>query len=280
MVRVRIRDESKDKAYFTITPRLVWALSRDPYDYILWDVIKTIAGDAGECYISTENLAVLAMMSMGKASACRKHLIEAGLLQGEVRKDPGYPQPVWHLTIPDLWPRNLELSERLVTIRSRVEYKQEQAKERQEMGREKREKERERKRQKSLHGVKPSHSEEGYTHGETKNIQRISIGGDDDDGLPTALTGDNLLAFYSLVYLGIDADVARIEAGRHNPDLVLAWCASLQYADANNLAGLVLSKLRAEPPTIPVVYDVTLSGYKDKVRKAIPGIAGILREDV
>jgi len=42
----------------------------------------------------------------GKVHECRAHLLEVGLLIGEIRKDPGYPQPVWHLTIPDLWEIN------------------------------------------------------------------------------------------------------------------------------------------------------------------------------
>ena len=45
---VSVSDESQDQKYFTITPRLVWALARNPFDYTLWSVIKGIAGDSGE----------------------------------------------------------------------------------------------------------------------------------------------------------------------------------------------------------------------------------------
>lgn len=84
-----ITDNSEDGKYFTITPRLVWVLSRDPYDYTLWGVIKDIAGKKGECYLSTPDLATLAMMSEGKVSTSRAYLIEKGLLKGQIKRDPG-----------------------------------------------------------------------------------------------------------------------------------------------------------------------------------------------
>jgi hypothetical protein len=91
---IKITDNSADKKYFVITPQLVWALSRDPYDYTLWNTVKMIAGDEGECYLHTADLAALSMMSVGKASNCRQYLLDAGLLNGTIRQDPGYPQPV------------------------------------------------------------------------------------------------------------------------------------------------------------------------------------------
>ena len=42
-----IIDESGDRKYYVVTPQLVWALSRDPYDYTLWGVVKMIAGEEG-----------------------------------------------------------------------------------------------------------------------------------------------------------------------------------------------------------------------------------------
>jgi hypothetical protein len=141
----RLTDGGNDKRYFTITPRLVQAYSRDTYDYTLWGVIKGIAGESGECIISTPDLATLAMMSTGKVSDCRKYLIECGLLQGSLHRDPGYPQPVWHLKIPDLWSENIEWAEAHPTIASRIGWK------------------------KSFHGVKArelSPGEKGITTGE------------------------------------------------------------------------------------------------------------------
>ena len=119
----RIRDESNDKKYFIMTPQLVLALCKDPYEFALWNVVKMIAAEKGECYLSTPDLAEMAMMSTGKASQCRKSLIENGLLLGEVRRDPGYPQPVWHLRVPDLWEENIAWRKEHDSIQSRIEFR-------------------------------------------------------------------------------------------------------------------------------------------------------------
>ncbi len=79
MTQVHISDTSSDRKYFTVTPQLVWALSRTPDDKVLWDVIKGVAGDKGECILSREDLASLAMMSTGQVSRCSKYLMSAGL---------------------------------------------------------------------------------------------------------------------------------------------------------------------------------------------------------
>jgi hypothetical protein len=134
----KIQDDSSDREYFLITPQLVWALCKDPYEFSLWSVVKMVAGEVGECILSTEQLATLAMMSSGKASACRKRLISLGLLQGEIRQDPGYPQPVWHLTVPDLWDENVRWRKTHQSLLGRIEYKRQQ---------------------KSFHQVKPSPGE-------------------------------------------------------------------------------------------------------------------------
>lgn len=119
----RIVDDSEDHLYFTIVPRYVWAVARDPYDFMLWSVIKDIAGEKGECYLSTPQLATLAMMSEGKVQDCRAYLIQQGVLTGEVRQDPGYPYPVWHLSIPNVWEKNLLWAKQHITLTSRIEYK-------------------------------------------------------------------------------------------------------------------------------------------------------------
>ena len=143
----QVKDESADRKYFILTPQLVWALSRDTYDYTLWSVIKMIAGEKGECYLSTDDLATLSMMSTGKVSQCRSYLRAQGLLEGKIRKDPGYPQPVWHLRIPDLWRANIEWRQAIGdALRSRVEYKRLQGE--------------------SLHLVKASPGEGGTSPGE------------------------------------------------------------------------------------------------------------------
>jgi len=142
----KYKDESSDHKYFAIIPRLVWALSEDAYEFTLWCVIKDIAGEKGECILSTEALADLAMMSVGKVVSCRNKLLEKGLLEGNLYRDPGYPQSIWHISIPDLWRNNVHWAETHNTISDRIDYKSEQ--------------------KKSLHLVKASPDEGGPSPGE------------------------------------------------------------------------------------------------------------------
>lgn len=122
----KIIDNSSDRKYFTLVNRIVWAKCRSPFDYTLWATIKMIAGEEGECFLSTPDLATLAMMSAGKVSECRKYLIGVGLLVGEMRRDPGFQQSVWHLRIPDLWKESIEWAEQHGSLKKRVEFKREQ----------------------------------------------------------------------------------------------------------------------------------------------------------
>jgi hypothetical protein len=121
--QTRAKDEGKDKSFFIITPRLVWALSRTPYDLAFWMTIKDIAGDEGTCIVGSLDLATLAMMSMGKVNDCRDYLIRVGLLKGKLYRDPGYSNEVWHLTIPNIWPASFKWSIEHLEIRSRIDFK-------------------------------------------------------------------------------------------------------------------------------------------------------------
>lgn len=138
-----IVDESGDPKYYIMTPQIVLALCETSYEFTLWNAIKCIAGESGECFLATDDLAAMSMMSTGKCSQCRKSLIDKGLLFGEIRKDPGYPQPVWHLTIPNLWAANRKWREEHPSLLDRIELKREQ--------------------KKSLHQMKPSPREEGLS---------------------------------------------------------------------------------------------------------------------
>lgn len=120
---VQLGDESNDHKYYIVVPQIVWALSRTPHDFTLWSVIKMVAGDNRECFLTTDDLATLAMMSAGKVSDCRKYLISVGLLLGEIRKDPGYPQPVWHLKIPDIWEENIQWRKKIDSLKKRINLK-------------------------------------------------------------------------------------------------------------------------------------------------------------
>lgn len=137
----QIADGTNDRKYFSLVPRIVTMRCRNVYDLSLWVAVREVAGEDGECFLSTGDLGALAMMSAGQVSASRGFLIREGLLCGEVRRDPGYQQPVWHLRVPDLWVENVRWCRKHEGLLSRVAQKREQ--------------------KKSLHGVKPSHGEKG-----------------------------------------------------------------------------------------------------------------------
>jgi hypothetical protein len=104
----RVAPDRNDQKYFTITPHLVWVVSRDPYDYMFWSVIKMVAGDNGECTLSAQDLAKACGMGINKVVDCRTYLIAQGLLTGELTDEGGQrPRATWHLRIPDLWPQNV-----------------------------------------------------------------------------------------------------------------------------------------------------------------------------
>jgi hypothetical protein len=147
--QIRVKDESNDKKYFTITPRIVKAYARNPPDLALWETVKDITGEnGGECFLNTDQLAVLAGCSAGQVSNSRKYWLKIGFLKGEIKKDEGFSQAVWHLTIPDLWKLNIEWCEKYPKIEERINF---------------------RLAHKSLHRVKASGSEGKPSPGETKN---------------------------------------------------------------------------------------------------------------
>lgn len=121
---VRVKDESSDRKYFTITPRIVKALSRNAHDFAVWDTIKDIAGENGECILNTEQIAILSGVSTGQVSKSRRYWLKLGFLKGEMRRDPGFTQSVWHLTVPDIWRKNVEWCEKYPKIADRLAFRQ------------------------------------------------------------------------------------------------------------------------------------------------------------
>lgn len=114
----KIQDRSGDPKYYERIPRIVWAKVNNPYDYMLWAVLKQIAGDHGECWVSTKNLAIMCRMCYSKVQRSRKSLISAGLIQGRLEGEPG--KQVWHIRIPNLWTENTIWAEGHLSIESRV----------------------------------------------------------------------------------------------------------------------------------------------------------------
>ena len=118
------RDDS-DRRYFSMTPHIAKMLCENVYELALWTTVKMICGEGqgGECVLSTEDLAILSDMSCGKTSDCRRSLIDKKLIEGELKRDDGFPRPVWHLKIPDLYPANLELMQNLKSLKKRIQFK-------------------------------------------------------------------------------------------------------------------------------------------------------------
>jgi len=66
-------------------------------------------------------------MSPTTCSRARRGLIKTGLLEGEIRRDRDYPQPIWHLRIPaDLWDRNHLFCDQYPTIASLLALRKQQ----------------------------------------------------------------------------------------------------------------------------------------------------------
>jgi hypothetical protein len=120
---VRVKDEANDHKYFTITPRIVKAYARNAHDLALWETVKDIAGEAGECYLNSSQLSVLAGISMGQVYDSRRYWMKIGFLKGELKKDEGYSQKVWHLSVPDLWAKNIEWCEKYPKIADRIVFR-------------------------------------------------------------------------------------------------------------------------------------------------------------
>ena len=106
-----------------MVPQIVVVLSRDPYDFMVWSVIKMIAGEKGECWIGDRQLGELCGMSSGKVHDCRMYLMKVGLLQGRLEKRDTTRHPVWHLAVPNIWKRNIEWREKHDKIGERIAYK-------------------------------------------------------------------------------------------------------------------------------------------------------------
>ena len=121
------KDESNDRKYFVQTPQIVWAMCDNPYEYMLWNVVKMIAAEGGECYVTTPGLARMCMMGTGTVSRARKALLDKGLLKGRL-VDRGHGK-AWHLSIPDLWAENVSWRQEHQSLTGRIALKPARTKE-------------------------------------------------------------------------------------------------------------------------------------------------------
>jgi hypothetical protein len=114
------------RTHFIMTPQLVWATCENTHQFMLWSVIKMVAGEEGTCILGTRELAAMAMIGVATAHRARQDLLRLGLLEGQLCRDPGYPYAVWHLRVPDLWAANHAWREAHPSLRGRIENKRAQ----------------------------------------------------------------------------------------------------------------------------------------------------------
>jgi len=102
-------DKSGDRRYFTMIPNLLWApeLQLTAHDILLYATIKRIAGENGTCFMGTRALAQEAKMSVGQVSKSKKALVRAGLIHIVSKRRAEDHLPVDHITIRDIWERNV-----------------------------------------------------------------------------------------------------------------------------------------------------------------------------
>ena len=115
-----------ERDYFVLTPQYVLATCENAHQFMLWTVIKMVAGEHGVCILGTCDLAALAMLGVGTVHQARLDLIRLGLIEGRLYRDRGYPNEVWHLSIPDLWAANRAWREQHHSLHERIELKRAQ----------------------------------------------------------------------------------------------------------------------------------------------------------
>jgi hypothetical protein len=95
------------KSYFIMTPFIIDDMDLTPHGFRLYIHLKRRAGEKGECWENTRNLAAACHMSTGKISEAKKELVEKGLISiRSVDRDGG--QFSYHvITINDIWLENM-----------------------------------------------------------------------------------------------------------------------------------------------------------------------------
>ena len=102
-----IIDQSGDHKYFTIIPNILWVKDLTALERWLYATIKKIAGDDGECFMSTPTLAEEAGISAGSISKAKQTLQDKGLIKIVRRKRSAKGHAIDHITIIDIWEQNI-----------------------------------------------------------------------------------------------------------------------------------------------------------------------------
>jgi len=121
--RVVQQDRTYLHKFYTEIPHLAHFLCNTPFELALYHSLRMVAGETGECWLSTRKLAALSRMGTATVSRCRQKLIEYGLIEGDMYQDEslGHGQAVWHITIPDIWEKNLKWREAHNSLNERIE---------------------------------------------------------------------------------------------------------------------------------------------------------------
>jgi hypothetical protein len=107
--RTQVEDKSGDRRYFTMIPNMLWEIGLTYHDREMYAFLKRIAGDHGTCWRSMRTLARESGLSLGQIEKSREILEAAGLITCDKRKRPEGGWSTWHISIVDVWKRNLEI---------------------------------------------------------------------------------------------------------------------------------------------------------------------------
>lgn len=109
-----IRDQSRDRRYFTMVPNIVFDLGLSSQAVALYCFYKKIAGEDGRCVMGVRQIAETMRMGPARLIEARDELVQAGLITKSLDgpKDdfgdllPGTQRTI--VVILDVWRRNVE----------------------------------------------------------------------------------------------------------------------------------------------------------------------------
>ena len=97
--------KSAERKYWIQLPNLIDDMELSVYAFRLYLHLKRRAGDSGECFESSRNMAKHCNMSEGSISNAKRELVKAGLIYIKTRSKPGGEYHV--ITIRDVWHKNM-----------------------------------------------------------------------------------------------------------------------------------------------------------------------------
>lgn len=108
-----IRDEAAPRGFYSQIPNIVDEMGLTPYAYRLYSHLRRRAGETGQCWENTENLAKACGMSAGKISEAKRELenVYPPLIRVSSKKKAD--GRIYHsITITDIWQINQDYFEK------------------------------------------------------------------------------------------------------------------------------------------------------------------------